>query len=209
MTRTMLTQPCLARAAAPHPVENRKAMSHSQLKGPNISTHIQRPLKELENSISGVLLSLSDSCCPGRQTRNLMLMAFQMKKEEGQHHTHLEIRNSEVQSLSERGPTAPELTLLVLRRQAQSAYVLNHGAVTSLPLLPPTKRMREDKRDSSGRKIVMVPSSEFLSKFVEWRKSRLESLALNHNFDRWYDSVRGFSKRKYLASVDVEWTCKN
>ena len=36
------------------------------------------------------------------------------------------------------------------------------------------KRMREDKRDSSGRKIVMVPSSEFLSKFVEWRKSRLQ-----------------------------------
>jgi hypothetical protein len=30
------------------------------------------------------------------------------------------------------------------------------------------KRMREDKRDSSGRKIVMVPSSEFLSKIVEW-----------------------------------------
>ena len=36
------------------------------------------------------------------------------------------------------------------------------------------KQMREDKRDSSGRNIVMVPSSEFLSKFVEWRKSRLQ-----------------------------------
>ena len=32
------------------------------------------------------------------------------------------------------------------------------------------KRMREDKRDSSGRKIVMVPSSEFFSEFVDWRK---------------------------------------
>ena len=51
------------------------------------------------------------------------------------------------------------------------------------------KRMREDKRDSSGRKIVMVPSSEFLSKFVEWRKSRLESLPLNRNFDRWYEAL--------------------
>jgi hypothetical protein len=51
------------------------------------------------------------------------------------------------------------------------------------------KRMREDKRDSSGRKIVMVPSSEFLSKFVEWRKSRLESLPSNRNFDRWYEAL--------------------
>ncbi len=51
------------------------------------------------------------------------------------------------------------------------------------------KRMREDKRDSSGRKIVMVPSSEFLSKFVEWRKSRLESLPLHSNFDRWYEAL--------------------
>ena len=51
------------------------------------------------------------------------------------------------------------------------------------------KRMREDKRDLSGRKIVMIPSSEFLSKFVEWRKSRLESLPLNRNFDRWYEAL--------------------
>ena len=51
------------------------------------------------------------------------------------------------------------------------------------------KRMREDKRDLSGRKIMMIPSSEFLSKFVEWRKSRLESLPLNRNFDRWYEAL--------------------
>ena len=37
-----------------------------------------------------------------------------------------------------------------------------------------------------GEKIVMVPSSEDLSKFVEWR--RLESLPLNRNFDRWYEA---------------------
>ena len=49
--------------------------------------------------------------------------------------------------------------------------------------------MQEDKRDLSGRKIVMIPSSEFLSKFVEWRKSRLESLPLNRNFDRWYEAL--------------------
>ena len=35
----------------------------------------------------------------------------------------------------------------------------------------------------------MIPSSEFLSKFVEWRKSRLESLPLNRNFDRWYEAL--------------------
>jgi hypothetical protein len=34
--------------------------------------------------------------------------------------------------------------------------------------------MREDKSDSSGQKIVMFPSSEFLSKFDKWRKSRLQ-----------------------------------
>ncbi len=37
-----------------------------------------------------------------------------------------------------------------------------------------------------GGKIVMVLSSEDLSKFVEWR--RMESLPLNHNFDRWYEA---------------------
>ena len=51
------------------------------------------------------------------------------------------------------------------------------------------KRLREDKRDLSGQKSVMIPSSEFLSKFVEWRKSRLESLPLNSIFDRWYEAL--------------------
>jgi hypothetical protein len=37
-----------------HRVESRFLLSHSQLKSPTISTHFQRSLKELENSISGV-----------------------------------------------------------------------------------------------------------------------------------------------------------
>jgi hypothetical protein len=59
------------------------------------------------------------------------------------------------------------------------------------PLLPPNdlthvesspkrpQRQRHDRRDPTGRNIIYSYSSEFLSKYVEWKKSRFELLILN------------------------------
>ena len=70
---------------------------------------------------------------------------------------------------------------------------LSHGSrihfrvQMSSPLLPPNdltqvesspkrpRRQRHGRRDSTGRKIIYSYSSEFLSKYVEWRKSRFEA----------------------------------
>jgi hypothetical protein len=54
----------------------------------------------------------------------------------------------------------------------------------------PRIRQRQDKRDSTGRKLVNNYSSEFLSAYVEWRKSRFEALPLNRKCDSgWYQAL--------------------
>ena len=50
-------------------------------------------------------------------------------------------------------------------------------------------RHRNDKRDSSGRKLVFIPSPEFIAEFVEWRQSRMEILPSKFAFDRWYEAL--------------------
>ena len=46
------------------------------------------------------------------------------------------------------------------------------------------------KRDSTGRKIIYSYSSEFLSKYVEWRKSRFEALPSTRKCDSgWYQAL--------------------
>jgi len=73
----------------------------------------------------------------------------------------------------------------------------------SSPLLPPNdltqvesspkrpRRQRHDRRDSTGRKIIYsYHSSEFLSKYVEWRKSRFEALPSTRKCDSgWYQAL--------------------
>ena len=58
-------------------------------------------------------------------------------------------------------------------------------------LLNPIKCHRNDKRDSSGRKLVFIPSPEFMAEFVEWRQSRpgIEILSSKRAFDRWYEAL--------------------
>jgi hypothetical protein len=52
-------------------VESRFLLSHSQLKSPSISTHFQRPLKELEKPISAA------------RRRRQIVDGFSNEKEEG------------------------------------------------------------------------------------------------------------------------------
>ena len=85
---------------------------------------------------------------------------------------------------------------------------LSHGSrihfrvQMSSPLLPPNdltqvesspkrpRRQRHDRRDSTGRKIIYSYSSEFLSKYVEWRKSRFEALPSTRKCDSgWYQAL--------------------
>ena len=53
---------------------------------------------------------------------------------------------------------------------------LSHSPIALTELVIPIKHRRNDKRDSSGRKVVFIPSPEFLAKFVDWRQSRLENI---------------------------------
>jgi hypothetical protein len=91
---------------------------------------------------------------------------------------HLPVKNQ----FHEKGSTV--WVAKIFLRDIQKAVSLDSPPnVAIAPAISNTrKRMREDKRDSSGRKIVMVPSSEFLSKFVEWRKSRLQIQNSSLNF---------------------------
>ena len=56
-------------------------------------------------------------------------------------------------------------------------------------LVNPIKHFRNDKRDSSGRKVVFIPSPEFLAEYVVWRQSRMETLPSKCAFDRWYEAL--------------------
>jgi hypothetical protein len=71
-------------------------MVRSKLKSPTISTHFQRSLKELENSISGV------------RRRRQKVDGYSNEKRRRGSITH-PLKSAIL--LAERGPTAPELTL--------------------------------------------------------------------------------------------------
>ncbi len=70
--------------------------------------------------------------------------------------------------------------------------------MSSPPLLSPSdltqsiqkKRQRIDKRDACGKKLVSNFSPEFLSKYVDWRKSRFEALISKRICDSgWYQAL--------------------
>jgi len=66
---------------------------------------------------------------------------------------------------------------------------LSHSPIDLTELVIPIKHRRNDKRDSSGRKVVFIPSPEFLAKFVDWRQSRQENLPSKCTFDRWHEAL--------------------
>jgi hypothetical protein len=55
----------------------------------------------------------------------------------------------------------------------------------------PTVRNRHNKRDLTGRKLAstQTQSPEFLSKYLEWRNSRLEALPENRKVDWWHEAM--------------------
>ena len=55
----------------------------------------------------------------------------------------------------------------------------------------PIARSRHNKRELKSGKLVKthVLSSDFLSKYVDWRKSRIVALPPNRKCDRWYQAM--------------------
>jgi hypothetical protein len=65
----------------------------------------------------------------------------------------------------------------------------------STPAIPnagsPIARNHHNKRELKSGKLVktQILSSDFLSKYVDWRKSRIVALPPNRKCDRWYQAM--------------------
>ena len=73
----------------------------------------------------------------------------------------------------------------------------------------PKNKHCQSKFDSHGRRIMFLPSAEFLTEFLNWRQSRWEGLPLKCAFDRWYEALlkehtwRQWTLRGLVKKMDI------
>jgi hypothetical protein len=182
-------------------------MLHSQLKRPTISTLFQRPSEGVGK-------------CDFRITAGgggKKMMAIQTNERSNGSNKHplksailiCRASRSEVRYLRvrEKVPVSLGLSLgLSSHWDFVESLAIHFRVHMSSPLLPPNdltqvesspkrslrQRHDSDRHDSTGRKIIYSYSFEFLSKYVEWRKSRFEALpspSTRKCYSGWYQAL--------------------
>ena len=103
------------------------------------------------------------------------------------------LRESDWRRLGDVAATSPirvtvkYIRVKISRRMSTPPSLFSSIAITEL--VNPKKKHFQSKCDSHGRRIMFLPSAEFLTAFLDWRQSRLEVLPLKCAFDRWYEAL--------------------